>query len=55
MKVARNEAWHIFILCDDFPVVYVLWQLNLVNIRTKKLQMAIKKRQMVIRFDREFE
>jgi len=51
MKVARNEAWHVCILCDDMLVVHGLWLLHLVNIRIKKLQMVIKKHQMVISFE----
>jgi len=38
MKVARNEAWHVCILCDDMLVVHGLCLLHLVNIRIKKLK-----------------
>ena len=53
IQVAWKVALHISILCDDLPVAYGLWQLHLVNIRIEKLQMAIKKLQMVISFDRK--
>jgi len=43
MKVARNEAWHVCILCEDLLVVYGLWKMHLVNIRIKNTSNGLKK------------
>jgi len=37
MKVAHNEAWHIYILCAELSVLYGLWQFHLVIIWINKL------------------